>query len=138
MKRISIVVVTTLLGVGMLAAQEGPTFMKANGKNLATVLSATVKGEKPYDQASIDTALSQLSDTAAKLPTLFPESLKGAPFAGDFSPAPKIWDDKAGFTAQIAAFAAAVTAAKASVKDLDSLKAALPAIAKSCSGCHED
>ena len=36
-----------------------------------------VKGEKPYDQAAVDTALAQFEDTAKKLPTLFPESTKG-------------------------------------------------------------
>ena len=139
MKRISIIVAVTLFGVGaVLATPEGSALMKANGKNLATVLSATVKGDKPYDQAAIDAALTQLADTAAKLPTLYPDSTKGAAPSGEFGPSPKVYSDKPGFAAQIAAFAAAVTAAKTSVKDVDTLKAALPGITKTCSGCHED
>ena len=50
--------------------------MKGNGKN-AGALAAMVKGEKPYDQATVDAALAQFEDTAKKLPTLFPESIKG-------------------------------------------------------------
>ena len=34
-------------------------------------------------------------------------------------------------------YAKAVTDAKASIKDLDTLKAAFPVIGKSCGGCHE-
>ena len=91
------------------------------------VLGAMVKGEKPYDQAAVDTALAQFEDTAKKLPTLFPASIKGLkPPEGDFSPSPKIWDDKAGFDAKIASFAKAVTEAKAKIKDLDTLKATFP------------
>ena len=97
----------------------------------------TMKGDKPYVQADIDTALATLADTAAKLPTLYPDSAKTAAPSGDFGPSPKVFDDKAGFAAQVAAFSAAVTAAKASAKDLDSFKAALPAITKVCGSCHE-
>ena len=82
-------------------------------------------------------ALAQFEDTAKNLPTLFPASLKGAKFEGDYSPSPKIWSDKAGFDAAIASFAKTVTEAKAKIKDLDSLKATMPAIGKECSNCHE-
>ncbi len=127
-----------LLGAtAVWATPEGIAAMKANGKALATVLLPTMKGDKPYAQADIDAALASMADTAAKLPTFYPESEKGAAASGDFSPSPKVWDDKAGFAAQIAAFSAAVTAAKGSVKDADTLKAALPAITKACGGCHE-
>ena len=65
----------------------------------------------------------QLDDTAKKLPTMFPASLKDAKWEGDYSPSPKVWDDKAGFDAKVASFAKVVTEAKAKIKDLDSLKA---------------
>lgn len=142
MKRSFLVAAALLLGVGAVAAQQelvnqGQTLMKANGKNLAGVLSATAKGDKPYDQAAIDAALAQLDETAKKLPTLYPDSVKGLKLDGDYSASPKIWEDKAGFAASIATFAKAVTDAKGAIKDLDTLKATLPSIGKSCSGCHE-
>jgi len=141
MKRILVVAGALLLGVGTVVAQqdavkEVQTLMKGNGRNAGAV-AAIVKGEKPYDQATIDTALAQFADTAKKLPALFPDSAKGLKPEGDFSASPKIWEDKAGFEAKIASFAKVVTEAKATIKDADTLKAAFPAIGKECGGCHE-
>ena len=141
MKRILVVAGALLLGVGAVVAQqdvvkETQTVMKGNGRNAGAV-AAMVKGEKPYDQATVDTALAQFEGTAKKLPTLFPESTKGLKPEGDYSASPKIWEDKAGFAAKIASFAAAVTEAKAKIKDADTLKASFPAIGKECGGCHE-
>ncbi len=45
--------------------------MKGNGKN-AGALSAMVKGEKPYDQATVDAAIAQFEDTVKKFPRCFP------------------------------------------------------------------
>jgi cytochrome c556 len=142
MLRTVVVVGTLLLGIGVVAAQQdvlksAQTIMKGNGKSLGGVLAPMNKGEKPYDQAAVTEALNVLDNTAKKLPTMFPESIKGMKAEGDYSPSPKIWEDKAGFGASIATFAKAITDAKASVKDLDTLKAAFPAIGKSCGGCHE-
>jgi cytochrome c556 len=141
MMRTVVVVGTLLLGVSAVVAQQdmvkqAQTQMKGNGRN-AGALGAMVKGEKPYDQATVDAALAQFEDTVKKFPTLFPQSIKGMKAEGDYSASPKIWEDKAGFDAHIATFAKAVTDAKASVKDLDTLKAAFPAVGKSCGGCHE-
>jgi cytochrome c556 len=140
--RTVVVVGTLLLGVGAVVAQQdlvtqAQNTMKANGKNLGGVLSPMFKGEKPYDQAAVDAALTQLDDTAKKLPTLFPASIKDAKWEGDFSPSPKIWEDKAGFDAKVASFAKVISEAKAKIKDMDSLKANFPAIGKECGGCHE-
>src|SRR3984957_18474401 len=132
---------TLLLGVSAVVAQQdlvnqNQTIMKSNGKN-AGALAAMVKGEKPYDQATVDAALTQLNDTAKKLPTMFPESVKGLKADGDYSTSSKIWEDKAGFDAHIATFAKGVTDARGSIKDIDTLKVSLPLICKSCGGCHE-
>ena len=141
MMRAVVVVGTLLLGIGAVAAQQdavkhAQTFMKGNGKN-AGALAAMVKGEKPYDQATVDTALAQFADTAKNLPTLFPESVKGLKAEGDYSTSPKIWEDKAGFSEHIASFGKVVTEAKTQIRDLDSLKTTLPVIGKQCGACHE-
>ena len=142
MKRILVITGALLLSVGAVIAQQDvanqtQTTMKATGRALGAVLTPMVKGEKPYDQAAVDTALGQLEDTAKKLPTMFPESIKGVKIEGDYSSSPKIWEDKAGFAAKIESFGKVVTEAKAKIKDLDSLKANVPAIGKACGGCHE-
>ena len=141
MKKTVVVVGALLLGLGAVMAQQDQvkdtqTMMKGNGRN-AGALAAMIKGEKPYDQATVDAALKQFEDTAKKLSTLFPESIKGKPFDGDYSPSDKIWEDKAGFADHIASFAKAVGDAQGKITDLDTLKATLPVIGKQCGGCHE-
>lgn len=142
MKRIVLAAAAMLIGIGAVAAQQdlvnqAQALMKANGKNMGGVLSATAKGDKPYDQAAIDAALMHMAETAQKLPTLYPDSTKGLKGQGDYSPSAKVWENKADFAAHIASFAKVVTEAKAKIKDLDLLKATVPVIGKECSGCHE-
>jgi len=96
-----------------------------------------VKGEKPYDQATVDSAMAQFEDTAKKLPNMFPASAKGIKPEGDYFTSPKVWEDKAGFDAKVASFAKVVGEAKGKIKDLDTLKANFPAVGKECGGCHE-
>ena len=141
MIRIVVVIGTLLLGVGAVMAQQdlvnqAQTVMKTNGKN-AGALAAMVKGEKPYDQATVDAALKQFEDTAKKLPTLFPASTKGLKPEGDYSASSKIWEDKAGFDEHIASFAKVVAETKGKIKDADTLKVNLGLIGKQCGGCHE-
>jgi cytochrome c556 len=141
MIRTAVVVGTLLLGAGAVAAQQDvvnqvQALMKGNGKN-AGALAAMVKGDKPYDQATVDTALAQFEDTAKKLPTMFPNASKGLKPEGDYSASPKVWEDKAGFEAQVVNFSKAVADAKAKVKDLETLKTGLPVVGKACGGCHE-
>jgi cytochrome c556 len=142
MKRTVVAVGALLFGIGAVMAQQdlakhSQDTMKANAKNLGGVLIAMVKGEKPYDQTAVAAALAQLDETAKKLPTMYPESLKTVKLEGDYSISPKLWEDKAGFQAKIDSFAKVITEAKAKIKDLDSLKATAPGIGKECGGCHE-
>jgi cytochrome c556 len=129
-----------LVGISAVMAQDGAkdtqATMKANGKN-AGALAAMVKGEKPYDQATVDAALAQFDETARKFPTLFPASMKGVKLQGDYQPSPKVWEDKAGFSEHAAGFSKAVAEAKGKIKDLETLKATLPVIGKQCGACHE-
>lgn len=142
MKRVILVAGALLLGMGAVVAQQDvvkstQAQMKATGRAMGATLSPIMKGEKPYDQAAVSEALKTLEDTAKQLPSMFPASIKAVKFEGDFNTTPKIWDDAAGFKAKIDEYAKAVSDAKASVKDLDSLKAAMPALGKGCAGCHE-
>ena len=141
MKRAAFVVGVLLLGAGAVMAQQdlvkqNQDTMKANAKNLGGMI-AMVKGEKPYDQATVTAALAQLDETAKKLPTMFPDSIKGMNPGGDYEVSPKIWEDKAGFKARIDGFAKIVAEAKTKITDLDTLKATAPAIGKECGNCHE-
>jgi len=141
MKRIVVVAAVLAVSAGAVVAQQDQVkttqaMMKDNGKN-AGALVAMVKGEKPYDQSTVNAAMAQFEETAKRLPTLFPESIKGLKFEGDYSPSSKIWEDKAGFESHIASFAKVVADAKSKIKDLDALKAELTVVGKQCGGCHE-
>jgi len=142
MKYALLVAGALVLGVGAVSAQQDivkdrQATMKATGKAVGGTLSAMAKGEKPYDQAAVDAAFATLTETATKLPTLFPDSTKGLKGEGEYSASPKVWDDKAGFASHIETFSKAVADTKGKVKDLDSLKANVGAIGKACGGCHE-
>ena len=141
MKRTFVAAGILLLGVSAVVAQanvaaQTQTTMKNNAKALGGMI-AMVKGEKPYDQATVDASFAVLDETAKKLPTMFPDSIKGVKVEGDYSSSPKVWEDKAGFTAKIQSFSKVLAEAKSKIKDLDSLKANAPAIGKECGGCHE-
>src|ERR1700748_3924272 len=139
MIRTALVVGALLLGTGAVLAQQDlvkqdQDTMKANAKNLGAMV-ARVKGEKPYYQATVTAALAQLEETAKKLPTMFPDSIKGMNPGGDYEVSPKIWDDKAGFKAKIDSFAKVAADAKPKNPDLATLKANLPTICTECGSC---
>ena len=92
------------------------------------------KGSTPYDNAKAVEVFVIYANAAGKMPGLFPDNSKSG---GETTAAPKIWSDKAAFTAAFAKFEADSKAAQASVKDLDSFKAAFGAMGKHCGSCHE-
>src|ERR1700676_4039741 len=119
------------VGGTAVMAQSDPisqrkALMKENGQHAAAA-SKMVKGEEPFDVMKINAAFAHWTETAQKLPSLFPEP----PKAGEDTRAlPKIWESKADFDAKIAAFATAVAENKDKAKTLDELKAAMPNIGK--------
>lgn len=143
MKRMFVTVAAVLLGIGAVYAQQDvvnqrQTSMKENGKNIGGVLGAMAKGEKPYDQAAVDAAIAKLAENAKTMGTLFPENTKGLKADGKYSASPKIWENRADFDSHVANYTKAVNEVSAAgIKNLDALKAAVPALGKQCSGCHE-
>ena len=126
-------------------AQEDPikarkALMKANGAQ-AKIASDMIKGDKPFDMAAAHKIFATFQDAATKMPTLFPDSTKSeanSSDADDFSPKPAVWENMADFKARFAKLDSDAKAAEASVKDLDSFKAAMGNIGKNdCGGCHE-
>ena len=109
--------------------------MKANGKAMKE-LTGIVKGEAAFDAEAVKAALTMLNnnvqaiDVAASFP---PGSDKG-----DTTASPKIWEDMAGFQAQVDKFKAATAAAAAApAQDLEALKPQLGSIGETCQSCHE-
>jgi cytochrome c556 len=138
MIRTILAVAAVTAGVTAVMAQSDPVsqrkaLMKENGQHAAAV-GKMVKGDEPFDVVKVNAAFAQWTETAAKLPSLFPE----APKAGEETRAlPKIWESKADFDAKIAAFATAVADNKDKAKTLEELKVAMGGVGKACGGCHE-
>ena len=133
------------LAVCAAVAQEDPikarkALMKANG-DAAKIGAAMVKGDAAFDMAAVHKIFATFEDAAAKMPALFPDSSKSeanSPEADDFSPKPTVWENMADFKARFVKFGDDAKAADASVKDLDSFKAAFGNIGKNdCGACHE-
>ena len=134
MIRTVLITATIAIGVTGVMAQsdaisERKALMKKNSQHTKSV-SAMVKGDAPFDAAAVNAAYTQWSETAAALPKLFPDNSK----TGDTRALPKIWEDRKGFEAQIAAFAKASANKPA---NLEGLKASFPAVNKVCGDCHE-
>lgn len=145
MIRFVFVVFTMILGLSVAMAQEDPikerkALMKANGAQ-AKIGAAMIKGEKPFDLAAAQKIFATFENAAAKMPALFPDSSKSEAndaAADHFKPSPKIWENMADFKARFVKFGEDAKAAAASVKDVDTLKAAFGNIGKNdCASCHQ-
>jgi cytochrome c556 len=134
------IVAMAAVAVGMTAvmAQSDPlsqrkALMKANGQNFG-VVNRMARGEEPFDAGKVNAAFEQWTETAQKLPTLFPEPPKPGE---DTRAMPKIWETKSDFDAKVAAFAKAVADNKDKAKTVDELKVAAPLVVNTCNNCHE-
>ncbi len=136
-----LVIAISVLAFGGAAAYAEPiadrqALMKERGKIVGGLVKM-VKGEQPFDAASVADALKQLETNAAAFDAekLFPA---GSEQGGDTTAAPKIWEDMAGFKAAGDKFLADVkVAAAAPAADLDTLKAQVGKLGADCGACHK-
>ena len=136
-------IITIIFGLSVAVAQQDvikqrKTLMKANGDQ-GKIGADMVKGDKPFDLAAAHKIFATFQDAAAKMPNLFPADSKPSENStDDFNAGPKVWENMADFKDRFAKFGQDAKAAAASVKDLDSFKAAFTNIGKNdCGGCHE-
>lgn len=131
-------VAVVAFGATAVVAQQDPiaarkALMKESGKATGAI-AKMAKGEAPFDLATAKQSFATMQDVAAKMPALFPADSKTG---GETAASPKIWESMDDFKAKFVKFSADAKAAEGSVKDLDSLKAALGVVGKNCGGCHE-
>lgn len=109
--------------------------MKENARDVG-ILVKMVKGETPFDAAAVLAALTALNTNVQKIDVA--ASFPVGSDKGDTTASPKIWEDPAGFQAQVDKFKAVTAAAVANpAQDLDALKSQVGAIGQTCGTCHE-
>src|SRR4030081_2089894 len=142
MIRTVLVVGTLLLSVGAVMAQQDvavqqQNLMKTQGKSMYGVLGKMVKGEIPYNQAAVDTALTDLGVEVTKIPTVFTPNPKEDVVNANFGSSQKIWQNKAEFDSKVPPVTKAIADVKGKIKDAASLKVAYNSINDRCNDCHE-
>jgi cytochrome c556 len=91
----------------------------------------------PYDQAAIDTAITELEANVVKIPTVFTPNPKEDVANATFGASQKIWQNKADFDAKVPPVSKAIADVKGTIKDTASLKVAFDTIQAKCTDCHE-
>jgi cytochrome c556 len=142
-KTLQILIVAVTAGALPALAAEDPivarqTLMKSNGA-AAAVAGGIMKDQIAYNPAVAKSVLAAWAAVGATYGDYFPE---GSVDAARSKAAPKIWEDMAGFQAEVEKFATRASAgAEAAGKDGPADKAAFAAAAgpvlESCKSCHE-
>jgi cytochrome c556 len=125
------------LATTAVVAQNDPiaarkALMKENGAQ-SRIARDMIEGKQPFNLAAAKKVLATFADSATKAKALFPESSK----SGDTAALPEIWEKKADFDAKLAKFGTEAKDGEAKVTNLDSFKAVMSEVGKSCGGCHQ-
>lgn len=116
--------------------KDRQALMKDQGKTVGSI-TPIIKGEKPFDAATVIAALKHLNEDAQMIDAakLFPAgSDKGA----ETTASPKIWEDNAGFVAALAKYKKdAAEVAAAEPQDMESFKVAFNQVTENCASCHK-
>ncbi len=142
MKRMVVAVGALLLGAGAVMAQQEiavqqDNLMRAQGKSLYVVILKMVKGEIPYDQKAVDTAIADLEASVPKIKTTFEKNPKQDVVNATYGSSQKIWKNKSDFDSKIPPVQKAIADVKGKITDLASLKVAYTSINDRCADCHE-
>lgn len=109
--------------------------MRDRGAQLR-VLAPVAQGQAPFDAAAVLSALEALNAAAqaTDISALWPAGSD----SGDTKSSPRIWEDMAGFTAEMDRFKAATAAAVAArPQNVDAFRAVFQPIAATCGACHQ-
>jgi cytochrome c556 len=142
MIRIVVVVGALLLGAGAVMAQQAvavqqDNLMRGQAKNLYSVMLKMTKGEIPYNQAAVDTAINELEVSVPKIPSVFSTNPKEDVVNSTYGSSQKVWQNKADFDSKVPPVAKAIADVKGKIKDVAGLKVAYDSINTRCTDCHE-
>ncbi len=127
-----------IAGVSTAFAQNDPiaqrqATMKGVGQLWYGDIGKMMKGEIPYNHATVTSAIEKMAAAGKAMPALFPDNSKTG---GETKALPAVWEKKADFDARWARLSTEATAAMAAVKDEASFKVAQPNLNKNCQECH--
>lgn len=131
---------TGVFGIGLAFAQgnvieERQKLMKGNGDAMK-VVTAMLKGEKPYDAKAAGDAMKSIGDSAVKFTTLFPV---GTETGNKTRALPAIWKNKKDFEDWGKQLQDDATKAQAAAAGgAAAMKTAMEGVGKTCGGCHDD
>ena len=132
----------TVLAVGAtLAYAQNLDAIKQRRDIMKSVAKASavnfkiLKGETPFDLATVQAGLKTFQEQPPKIKALFPDDSKTG---GNTGATAKIWEKKAEFDAAIDAFVAIAKAGEGAIKDEATFKAEYPKVASGCGGCHKE
>jgi len=108
--------------------------MKASTSGFNAML-AMFKGEKPYDEAVVPRAMSNIDIACSDWDKFWPQDSKSVPGLNSHADA-AIWTDAAGFKLAADAYFAALKDFSG-VHDAAGFKAKFVALGQACSGCHQ-
>jgi cytochrome c556 len=106
------------------------TIAKSSGANFKMM-----KGETPFDLATVQAGLKVFQSEAPKFKTLFPDDAKTG---GNTQATAKIWEKRADFDAAVDAFVTNAKAASTAITDEATFKTEYPKVAAGCGGCHKE
>ena len=140
MIRIATAVAVLSIGATLAYAQNLDVIKQRRDvmKSIATAGTANFKmlrGQAPFDLATVQAGLKVYQAEAVKLKGLFPDDAKTG---GDTDASPKIWQQRPEFEAAVDTFVTGAKAAAGAITDEASFKAEYPKVVASCGGCHKD
>ena len=139
MKRLVLAAAFAMLGITAVVAQSDPiaarkAIMKENGTQ-GRIAREMIEGKQPFNVDAAKKVLTTFGETHDKAKSLWPDNSKTG---GDTASLPAIWENKADFEAKLVKFSTDAKAAEGKVTDLDSFKAQISEVGKSCGGCHNN
>ncbi len=98
-------------------------------------IGAVVKGDAPFDKASMETNAAVIELLSRQLAHAFPAGSDGSPSKAK----PEVWQDPAQFKQKMDEFVSAAAKLSAATKssDMSAIKSSFNAITQSCKACHE-